>query len=554
MEYKYYPMHMHIHAGCDYGSSMALNMYNASLLGMKYIWFTDHDTRMGLRKNAVTGFSFDEPELVKNEEVGHHGFKVIDEKTEYSIDANEKTFTLYSHSAKSEEWQNSGVYFYSTGTRHTCSLASGVTLSVDLKHTELCENSRLIFAVKLSQRPPDMANAYMLYVIGSTEGLQGEHIQIISLDKQNGTVVMPISKDVSEDISVGGTDNAFDTLYMVLQTKNGASARVELGKFNIQREKYGEALRKELQKVADRVGCHYGVKPFVSFEVSAAGEHKNCYGNVPLIEYHNHNYCVTEAEAIEYIENHKGIFAINHPFAGTKFKRIGECTDEKYRVLFHEFLEEIAKSKALGATLMEVGFPLGRIFPFEYYLKLWDMLSLKGIFVTGYGASDCHRNNEGWFDGNNFVAYIGVDSELSHPIEAGAFTDAMKKGRVYTGNPVKLKGTIEFKTTDGYEMGSVLVGKNKVEICFSAKNISPGWELRLVENGRTIHSQKIETQNFEYTSVLELNEENVVFHRAELWDEEGRCVMLTNPIYIASSHFLEEHKNDARVCERSCMP
>ena len=55
-KYKYYPMHMHIHASCDRGASMALDMYNASLLNMNYIWFTDHDTRIckrdikGIRK------------------------------------------------------------------------------------------------------------------------------------------------------------------------------------------------------------------------------------------------------------------------------------------------------------------------------------------------------------------------------------------------------------------------------------------------------------------------------------------------------------------------
>ena len=57
-EIKYYPMHMHLHASCDRGASMALDMYNASKLGMNYIWFTDHDTRMGLAKNYIKNYSF----------------------------------------------------------------------------------------------------------------------------------------------------------------------------------------------------------------------------------------------------------------------------------------------------------------------------------------------------------------------------------------------------------------------------------------------------------------------------------------------------------------
>lgn len=547
MEYTYYPMHMHIHAGCDYGSSMALNMYNASLLDMKHIWFTDHDTRMGLRKYRITGFSFDES-LVKNEDIGHHGFKLIDEKTDCSVDTSAKILKINSLPGEGDSWVNSGVYFYSTGTRHTCSLAADVKLALDIKHFKPCENSRLILAVKLSQRPPDMKNAYVLYVLGSTEGLEGEHIQVISADIKNGTLVMPVSNDVSDSMEIGGRDNAFDTMYIVLQTRNGASSYAEIGDFNIYREKNCEELRKELQKVADRVGEHYGVKPFVSFEVSAAGEHKNCYSTrVPVIEYHNHDYNVSETEAIEHIKKHNGIFALNHPFAGSQFKRMGDCTEPVREEKLNNLFGEISDADALGATLMEVGFPEGRIFPFEYYLRLWDMLSLKGIFLTGYGSSDCHRNNEGWFDGNNFVAYVGADAALPCPRKAEIFIDAMKKGRLYTGDPVKLKGEVSFQTTDGAHMGSVLCGKESVGICFSAKNVKPGWEFRIVESGRAMHTQKITSENFDYIGSLELKGKDLEFCRAELWDETGRCIMLTNPIYLVSSFFLEEHKCDERI-------
>ena len=549
MEYTYHPMHMHIHAGCDYGSSMALNMYNASLLGMKYIWFTDHDTRMGLRQRRITGFVFD-TDLVKTEDVGSHGFKLVNEKSDCRVNSSDKSLMINSASSDDAKWESSGVYFYSTGTRHTCSLAAELTLTIDLKNFDISEDSRLIFAVKLSQRPPDMKNAYMLYVMGSTDGLGGDHVQIVPLDYQKGTITMPVSKDVSCDLDIGGKDNAFDTLYIVLQTRNGAASCAELGDFAIYREKSGEALRKELQKVANRVGMSYGVNPFVSFEVSAAGEHKNCYGtNIPVIEYHNHNYKVTEKEAIEHIKNHNGIFAFNHPFAGSQFKRLGECDESARQQMLQKLFEDTAKTDALGATNIEVGFPMGRIFPFEYYLKLWDMLSVGGILLTGYGSSDCHRNNEGWFDGNNFVAYIGADNTLAEPLKAEVFVDALKKGRVYTGDPVKLKGNISFKTSQGAQMGSVIGNKESVCICFSAENLPAGSEFRLVENGEVIHTEKIDGDSFKYESMLNLKGKDIAFHRAELW-EDGRCIMLTNPIYLVSSGFLTEHKNDVRILER----
>ena len=94
MKYKYYPMHMHLHASCDYGASMALDMYNASKLGMEYIWFTDHDTRMGIRENCVEGFSFDTPSLMKYTDENFYGFETINENTDYSIDVKSKTLSM----------------------------------------------------------------------------------------------------------------------------------------------------------------------------------------------------------------------------------------------------------------------------------------------------------------------------------------------------------------------------------------------------------------------------------------------------------------------------
>ena len=50
-QYAYHPMHMHIHTCFQPGASMAAHMHNARALGMRYIWFTDYDTRTGVKKN-----------------------------------------------------------------------------------------------------------------------------------------------------------------------------------------------------------------------------------------------------------------------------------------------------------------------------------------------------------------------------------------------------------------------------------------------------------------------------------------------------------------------
>ena len=554
--YKYYPMHMHLHASCDRGSSMALDMYIASKLGMNYIWFTDHDTRMGLTKNHITNFSFAHG-LMKTDGKTCEGFEAINEQSDLTVDTKEKTLTINS-GASDTEWTSSGVYFASNGKRHTFSLASDLEIAVDLKEFTPSDNTRLIFAVKLSQRPPEAREAYLLYTIGNTDDLEGAYNRIIKLNQTSGRITMNLSDDALYG-DIGGKDNAFDTLYIVLQTKNGAKSCAKVSGFEINRSKICEDLRQSLQIEADKAGEKYKVKPFVAYEISGAGEHKNCFSTkVPVIEYHNQNYSVSEAEAIEHTKKHGGIFAINHPFvtAYTKklAKEIGVFSPEVMNSLLDHTYSELANSNALGATLMEVGFPEGRVLPLEYYIRLWDMLALEGIFLSGYGASDSHTfdDGKGWYEGNNFAAYIGVDERHVYPISEEYFTDAMKKGRMYTADPTKIKGRICFETETGAQMGCVIVNKDSINIKFKAESVKPGWTFKLVENGKTVDIVKIGETEFEYKGKLSLNDNKVAFCRTEIYDEKGRCILLTNPVYMVNHKFAEEHAEDIRFIERKC--
>ena len=537
--YTYHPMHMHLHAACDYGASMAMHMYNAQKLGMRYLWFTDHDTRTGRKQNAVTGFRFDGQQLLKEEPTGgFHGFKTTDDALNYTIDPQNAEVRLTLQASGDSAWQKSGIFFVSSGTRHTSSLAADVTLSMDVEELNITQNSRLIFDVKLSQRPPELENAHLLYVLGSTEGLEAPHIQIIPLDVREGRVVLPISEDVSEEPAIGGKDNAFDTLTVWLQARSGEKMTATVRDFQIRVEKSYEQVHKALKIAAEKAGKNYGVTPFVGFEISGAGEHKNCFcTKVPTIDYCQHNYQVSEQEAIRHVKAHGGIFAVNHPLASSYLKH-KTFTPVEHVQIIGKMSAELIACKANGADLMEVGFPDGRNgFALEEYTGLWDTLSSAGLILTGYGCSDSHRDNAGWFEGNNFASFVGVSSDLSHPVAEEAFTDAMKKGRIYTADPVKVRGTVDFRTESGHPMGSVFLSEDtkEVPILFTAEQTRPGWQFRLIENGNVVETVDIKETQFSYRSVLKIQKTTVNFQRAELWDENGRCILLTNPMSLINT-------------------
>ena len=541
--FTYHPMHMHIHSCFQPGASMALQMYQAQKLGMKYIWFTDHDTRTGFKQYPVSGFEFDEDSLIKHD--GENRFYGFEEskfnnqaELKYEINTKEKSLSLSSKADESSKWQSAGIHFVSSRTRHTHSLLMGIALSLELTKHTIPHDSRLILDIKLSQRPPDYKNAHLIYVMGDTSNLHGPHTQIIPLKLKNGKITMELSKDISDSIDIGGTDNVFDTITIELQTRNNARASITIKNFEINIQRGFEEVH-EMQKLkAAELSSVYGVSPFVAFEVSDAGEHKNCFTtSVPTIDYRKYKYRPNVYDAVSHIKKHGGIFAINHPFKISMLKRKTFDEIERLKILA-KMQAELTANKAYGADLIEVGFPMGNNgFSINDYLLLWDMLSHAGLFLCGYGDNDSHRNDINWFGGNNFAAYIGVDTNLKHPIDESYFTEALKKGRVYTANPVKINGRISFNTKQGHQQGSVFDTKtiSEVPIEFRAENTTPGWSFRLIENGHVIHTEKITGTEFTYSSVLSEYETSISFQRAELYDENGICILLTNPIYLVNT-------------------
>ena len=546
-KYKYFAQHMHMHSSYQPGASMEGHMYHAAKLGMKYIWFTDHDIRMGRKKFCVDGFDFENESLFVMEESGRsQGFKLLEENgesyqavlTKDTCFSGSQCLKISAHSVK-DEWMGGGVYFWSSGKRHCSSLMAGTSLEIAAMLKE-SKNSRVIFDVRMSQRPPENECAHLLYVLGNTEGLKvGAHTAVIPLPAAEGwqKYTLDLSHDVLQQTAmeqgVGGIDNAFDTISIIVEARNGV-AEAYFDDLRIHVKEKFEPVRNVQKKVAKEKGEQYGVTPFVATEISIAGPHKNCFTtSVPIIPYDEYDYKVTHEEAIDWVKRYGGIFALNHPFEKFYNDKVSEEKDVEDRVEW--LLEEFIQHKAWGATLMEVGYPIGRdAFNLKPHLSLWDKLTEAGIILTGYGSSDNHSNRTGWYEGNNFCNWLGVASEEAEPVREEAFVEAMKCGRCYMGNPVVLKGEVCFETEDGLPMGSVIMAdspKQCQNIRFYCNKSKTDWKFRLVSNGQVVAEQVLGAESFAHKYVLH-PEKPVNFVRAELYDENGVCIMLTNPIHI----------------------
>ena len=541
---KYYPITLHLHSVWERQASMAGHFYNAKKLGIHHMYITDHDTRMGPRANQIDHFDFTQGELKILEPSKDplrprwHGFTVEkqDEGTHVDISDGAMHMEACSNESDPEEWNTIHLIFDTSQKRHEYALLANTMLHLGMFLSEFDENSddvRVIIDVKLSQRPPEFENAHIYYVFGNAEGLESPYITVKSMNeyaedfKKDSDAFKKFAFELLKDAEpVGGADNILNTIGFMVSARKGKSVKFALDHLSITWDLEFEDGRKVHQKIADEVGKKYGVTPFVTSEITGAGRHKICFSTkVPIINYRELGFKVSDEEAMDHVRRHGGIFARNHPFDHIKDKvTLGRSAEEIFEAK-QGVIQEFIDNRAWGAAMMEVGFPIGKSgFPIEDYLYLWDKLSSEGIFISGYGDSDSHANSQGWFDDNNFVGYIAAEE----PCEE-SFIESMKSGNLYTGDPVYLQHTlVSFVSDKGQMMGQVTTSENPGEAVLSLQNAPEDCRVVWTANGQTV---KTDICSGDYKGSLQIpTDAKVNFVRAALYKED-RCILLTNPLY-----------------------
>ena len=526
-------MHMHLHTCHQPGASMESHIYNASCLGMNYIRFTDHDTRTGRKCNAFDSFDFSRGEL----EYKYSGGAVcslqpIGDIAPYFEDGE----LVLDATSREDEHKIVGVQLVTSGKNHTVSLLAEVILRLGLTF-KASGDARVVFDIRLSERPPEHKPAHYRYVFGDVRCDKNPLCREVAIaEREDGMYTLDLSSDIGKCTELGGLDNVFDTVSILLEVGDGGSISAKLRHLEIE-AKYGyNDVTLRQRKLADEIGARYGIKPFVTTEISAAGQHKNIFSEcVPTINYEELGYKVTESEAIAHVKRWGGIFAYNHPFESDKYKRRDFTRAEVDNIVISDAQTLIA-SRVYGATMMEVGFPEGRgYFELSDHLRLWDLLSLAGVFITGYGDSDSHNGGKGWLCGNNFASWIAAPKDMLFPVPESVFIDSMKAGRVYMGDPTRLRARIDFRAGDTLMGGIIPIYDNDTrsrEMTFTASGIDPKTRVRIVVDGRELINEVCEGGG-EYSKAFEVAPEHTVsFARVELYGGDGRCILLTNPIYL----------------------
>ena len=515
---NYYPIHMHLHCAHEASASIGSHMSHAKALGIEYLWLTEHDSRIGKSKGRHFAFSFPEPKLwVHLPDIDRDaGFQEKEQNTGSYAFAEDETGISLQLSAK--KGQRECLFFHSQAKRHSDPLTAGVTVEMDAD-MEVGEDGFACVEFILSAQPLHNQQVRLCYILGQAPEAE-RWVQYLPFPrKKDGKYRFSLSEDVSAEI--GGLDNALCNLNLIAE--NGAEIR--LRSLGFYRELEYQNARQAQIVLAEKLGKKWGVKAFVGFEISKAGNHKNCFStSVPLIEYDKFD-AVSNLQAVAHLQKYNAVYSWNHPFSEHGCK--GQTKEE----IFEEKAQELINARVFGAHLMEVGFPYTRGgFELEYYLRLWDRLSENGILITGEGDSDNHHATEnGWTEGNNFCSFAGLyDDEL--PTEEN-FAKAFKRGTLWGGNPVVMRN-LSF-TGNGKEQGSLLRGE-QAEIDFCATDIQCGGYAVCMENGREIARFPIENGAVSGNWTLKCTQK-YNFARVELYSEENVLIAFSNPIYLVAS-------------------
>ena len=546
---KYYPQHMHVHSIYEPGSSMEGHIYFASLLGMKYIWFTEHDIFWD-KKPYSFGF---EPEETEPDGLGRptkvflpSSDSVGEVKTDTDMPYDGKaSLRLTADKNPGETWRGASAVTFGAGiSQSLCRLPM-----LSLAHRGVAHSAgdvRYIFDITLSERPPEQKFAHIIFVAGDSEGLSAPHTLVlpISVGEAWELTTFDISLIASSadaiEASIGGLDNVISALTVRVETRRGASASLFIDSLEVSGKSTAEETKKRQTELALEIGKRYGVTPFVTAEITAGG-HKNCFStNPPIFTYGNPAHKVSNAEACAVMSERGQVFSINHPFV--------YLSDENpvtvdYDAECDSLVEKLAESGAYGASLLEVGFPFGRYAPLSAHLRLWDKLALRGVLLTGYGATDSHMMTEGWFSGNNFANFIGVNTN-SEPTEDD-FAASMRAGMLYAANPLVIKGEVSFVADGCREMGSlsVLPRGASSRVAFSLGISNHNWKVAWIVNGERVRLD--DATRMGYYGEYELTTSgDVDFIRTEVYDYFGNLLLMTNPIYFTAD--VKNIKNGAK--------
>jgi hypothetical protein len=581
-----YSMAMHVHSSfSEEAGSMDSQLFQATANGVDVLWWTDHDARMdGIGYRDVVHFTSLDDEAPGPGQ-GHpwhwqvvrqgpltsaSGGGIVAQPCSPNDPVHGGSLALAAESASQRGASQHGAsknsarfgYYADCGTARLNyrDNLTGQTLRIDVQladgwrsgYLELLINSSYHEAV--GARPAgEYSLSYRFVPAGTPAGRSADGLQAVVTIPVEPPVRggwATISMTPAEDIAAlwPDLDHRDFALYELTLSavSDGELVRGHFDYLRFDRKVSGEAAFAQQAEMAAALARRYPqVTQIQALEVSLTVPHVNWFGGgVGIPSYGD----TTPAGYPEYLRDtliprvHAagGLVSYNHPYGyGWGHALPAATQDEMLATVARDLLPAGRAPAALGADLIEVGYPLRAGVDLAHHVALWDTLSRNGVFLTGNGTNDDHTGQD-WRDKpNNWYT-----SAWSTSVRTADLLAALAAGRAWCG-ALTYRGSLDLVADGTCPMGSVSVaGAGSRRLAVSATGIPAGGSLQVVQgvvdyagaadptaSARVIGSYPAGRAELgPVGKTVDTSESSFV--RAQVVDASGAIVALSNPVWL----------------------
>jgi len=323
------------------------------------------------------------------------------------------------------------------------------------------------------------------------------------------------------------------------------------GYLRFDRAKSGEALLAQQIDMSARLTPKYPkVAQRQGLEVSWKLPHMNWFGeNIKVVTYNGigpQEYpAFVEHTVVPAIHRAGGLVSYNHPF-GFSFGHKLKPKPEQAKALKHvaaKLLPHGGAPAAMGADLLEVGYPNREGIDLNHHVALWDLLSRNGAFITGLGSNDDHWGQNWYGLPNNWFTAVWAKSTSIPDL-----LTAMGSGRAWAASLSGYRGSLDLVVDGSAPMGSVTVSSaTSRKLTAYATHLPPNGALQVIQGAvdyaghndiapkRRIIGHYTATDLASGTVTQTIDTGKASFVRSHVVDAAGKVVALSNPVWLLRS-------------------
>src|SRR6266536_1554230 len=292
-----------------------------------------------------------------------------------------------------------------------------------------------------------------------------------------------------------------------------------------------------------------GVVQRQGLEVSWLLPHINWFGGDVAIPSYGSTTSKTyttylQSTVVPQIHTAGGLVSYNHPYGyGDPPLLTVTQQDALLEQVAARLLPTATTPAALGADLLEVGYPRRQGVDLAHHVALWDVMSRNAVFLTGTGTNDDHFGQNWRGIRNNWFTSTWAASTAEANLLA-----SLAAGRVWCASLSSYRGSLDLMVDGSCPMGSVSVSSvTSRKLVARATGVPTGGSLQILQGtvddagtaGLQANTKVIGT----YTaaelaggSVTRwIDTTNGRFVRTRVLNSSGAVVGLSNPVWLLRS-------------------